>query len=56
MLDFEDQVIGAWDEDAERGLKAMRLAPNLSVYRALLKGQDVPASQLDQHWRRRYGL
>lgn len=48
----------SWREDheARRGLKAMRLAPNLEVYRALLTGQDVPVSALDQRWARRYGL
>lgn len=41
---------------AVRLTKAMRLAPTMEVYRALLEGQPVPVSALDQTWRRRYGL
>lgn len=44
------------EDDATRGLQAMRLAPTLAVYRALLNGEDVPADALDQKWRKRYGL
>jgi hypothetical protein len=36
--------------------KAMRLAPTILVFRALLDGQPVPADALDQRWVRRYGL
>jgi hypothetical protein len=42
------------DEEAQRGLKAMRLAPNLRVYQALLAGQPVPYEALDPDWRDRY--
>jgi hypothetical protein len=44
------------DEQTQRGLKAVQLAPSLAVCRALLAGQHVPVSQLDQRWRSRYGL
>ena len=36
--------------------KAMRLAPNTLVFRALLEGQEVPVSALDPAWAHRYGL
>lgn len=34
--------------------KAIRLAPNAVVFNALLEGQPVPHTALDQHWLRRY--
>lgn len=34
--------------------KAMRLAPNASVFAALLKGQPVPHEAMDPEWLRRY--
>ena len=43
-------------DDCKRVGKAMRLAPSLEVFDALLAGQPVPASALDPAWRRRYGL
>jgi hypothetical protein len=36
--------------------KAMRLAPNVLVFNALLEGQQVPVDALDANWARRYGL
>lgn len=36
--------------------KAMRLAPTVAVYNALLEGQPVPRSALDPQWAPRYGL
>jgi hypothetical protein len=46
---------GAWrDAEAQRGLKALRLAPSLRVYQALLAGQPVPYEALDPRWRGRY--
>lgn len=36
--------------------KAMRLAPNTLIFRALLEGQEVPVSALDPVWAHRYGL
>lgn len=56
MQDVAQTAVRHNDDDARRGLKAMRLAPSLAVYRALLDGQKVPAAALDQRWRRRYGL
>lgn len=56
MADIE-HVETVWhDQDAQRGLKAMRLAPSLAVCRALLDGQDVPRNALDPGWLRRYGI
>jgi hypothetical protein len=47
----------AWrDESYVAGMKALRLCTDVATYRALLKGQAVPASRLDQVWARRYGL
>jgi hypothetical protein len=43
-------------DDAQRGLKAMRLSPSLLVCRDLLAGRRVFRSALDQKWARRYGL
>ncbi len=56
MLDVELRE-NAWrDEEAQRGLKAMRLAPSLLVYGDLLAGRRVFRSALDPKWRKRYGL
>jgi hypothetical protein len=43
-------------EDCRRVGKAMRLAPSLDVFEALLARQPVPVAALDPAWRRRYGL
>lgn len=42
------------DHESVRGLKAMRLAPTLAVYNALMAGQPVPSSELDPKWAKRY--
>lgn len=44
------------DEEAQRGIKAMRLATCVAVYHALLQGQPVPYEALDPKWRSRYRL
>lgn len=36
--------------------KAMRLAPSIAVFGALLEGQQVPVEALDPVWARRYRL
>jgi hypothetical protein len=36
--------------------KAMRLAPTITIFNALLAGQPVPRSALDQAWASRYGI
>jgi hypothetical protein len=41
--------------DTQRIWKAMVLAPNLEVFKALLADQDVPPSQLDPEWVERLG-
>lgn len=56
MRDVEQLEAWRQDETCVRGLKAMRLAPTLAVYRALISGQQVPRKALDQRWARRYGL
>jgi hypothetical protein len=60
MLDVEADARreNAWrrDEEANQGLKAMRLAPTLAIYRALVNGEDVPREHLDPLWVRRYRL
>jgi hypothetical protein len=39
-----------------RGLKALALAPTLLLCRALLRGERIHWSQLDQRGAKRYGL
>lgn len=56
MADVEREVDREAILEARRGIKAMRLAPTLEVYEALLNGQPVPNDQLDQTWARRYGI
>lgn len=58
MADVEaaSQVDGYDPADCARLSKAIRLAPNLVVFRALLDGQPVPVSALDPAWTKRYGL
>jgi hypothetical protein len=43
-------------EEADRGWRAMMLAPTLEICRALLRGECVPVSRLDALWVRRFGL
>jgi len=59
VLETEAQRRADYEANHELSLeigKAMQLAPNTIVFRALLDGQQVPVSALDQHWARRYGL
>lgn len=60
MLEEEHRVRAeqAWRNDIEprRGIKAMRLAPDLAVYRALIANQPVPVAALSSDWAHRYGL
>lgn len=44
------------DEEARRGLKALMVAPSLTVCRALLSGERVPWNTLVYAALRRYGL
>ena len=53
-LAVRDSVRG--EDLARRGLRAMALAPDLEVYGALLQGEAVPVSALDQEALKRYGL
>lgn len=56
MRDVE-QAAQPWHDDTSLQVgKAMRLAPALAVFRALLAGQVVPVAALDAEWARRYGL
>ncbi len=54
MAELEHQETYWRDESVMRALKAMRLATSLPVYRALIEGQPVPSSQLNQQWLKRY--
>jgi hypothetical protein len=36
--------------------RALMLAPNLTIFQALLAGEAVPLSQLDERMFRRYGV
>ena len=56
MHDLERTVDRRAYDDARRVGKAMRLATSLPVFEALLNGQQVPVSALDETWRRKYGL
>jgi hypothetical protein len=52
-----DEQDASWrDEEAQKGMKALRLADSMATYFALLKGQSVPSTHLDQGWARRYRL
>jgi hypothetical protein len=53
---YIDDLAGWRDDDAQRGMAAMRLAPTLAVYRAIMAGEQVPLSALDPQWRFRYRL
>lgn len=44
------------DLEAQRGLKALALAPTLHVYWALIRGERVPWTQLMFFTAQRYGL
>lgn len=56
MRDFEASVDGDLYRWGRRVEKAMRLAPSVAVFEALLAGQEVPVGALDPLWARRYGL
>lgn len=56
MRDVELQETAWRDEQAQRGIACWMLAPNLTVYRALVRGENVPVAALDPYWARRYGL
>jgi hypothetical protein len=43
-------------ETERRVLCALRLAPSLEAFEALLRGDDVPRSKLDPEWLRAYNL
>lgn len=44
------------DRESQEFHKALRLAPNIQVCEALLRGEPVPRSQLDPLWAKRYGV
>lgn len=56
MRDIELDAQPWHDDTSLRVSKAMRLAPNVLVFRALLEGQKVPADALDARWRKNYRL
>ncbi len=55
-LEHTEQVLHRRDPDTVRALKALRLAPSLAVFDALMAGQPVPVDRLDPAWAGRYGL
>ena len=60
-LDWADRLVGPHRDSRERREsialhKALRLAPDLVTFEALLGGEAVPLSRLDPRWRRAYGL
>lgn len=54
--DFAATYAFVADTEYRRGMKALRLAPTLEVYRALMAGQRVPREALNPDWVRRYRL
>jgi hypothetical protein len=57
MQDVELLAADGYDREQMRAVsKALRLAPNIDVFRALLDGQPVPVGALEPDWARRYGL
>lgn len=44
------------EEEYRQGFKALMLSTSLATYHALLRGEEVPISQLDPKWVERYGL
>ncbi len=55
-LEHTERVLHWRDPDTVRALKALRLAPSLAVFDALMAGQPVPVDRLDPAWAGRYGL
>lgn len=56
MADVELTETSWRDEQAQRGIACWMLAPNLTIYRALIRGENVPVAALDPYWAKRYGL
>ena len=56
MLAYEQSLDPEGIAWSRRVGKAMRLSPSLEVFTALLAGQEVPSSELDQRWAWRYSL
>ena len=57
--EVEDYWLGGSEATAEqdvRGWQGMMLASSVEICRALLRGETVPLSQLDQDAVRRFGL
>jgi len=48
--------VKAMEAEAQRGLKALALAPTLPLYRALMAGERVPWGKLAYFQAERYGL
>jgi hypothetical protein len=51
-----ERVDARRDLEAQRGLKALALAPNVYVYWALMNGERVPWTALEFFAAQRYGL
>lgn len=50
--------LNRWRNDhyAHTLIRVLRLAPNLHVAEALLRGETVPRSSVDPQWLKAYGL
>lgn len=49
------KLLGPTPHD-QRFWRALVLSPNITVFEALLRGEDVPVSSLDPLWSRRFGI
>ena len=56
MLAEVTERVRAMEAEAQRGLKALALAPTLPLYRALMAGERVPWGKLNYFQAQRYGL
>lgn len=43
-------------EQARRGIRAWLLAPTIGIYQALMRGETIPAEQLNAEAVKRYGV
>ena len=55
LREFERERERCLREEADRGWRAVMLAPTLEICRALLAGEAVPIDQLDAVWVARFG-
>lgn len=61
FLEALEPVLAKYRDSRERRqhlafIKALRLAPRIEVFEALMRGEKVPRSALDPKWLKAYGL